>query len=369
MSNKSIHKVACFNVQLRNIDGSDWDLAGQNYRLYYDASLAAFQSGTSTLTGDYQSFTLIQDAQDVDASATGSNLNFEGTLGFLNYTMDLTNVTNGGISLPADSSWVTTSQLCFTLEDTLLNNPSTCLEAIWARDTLTAAYATSFVEVSQWIQADSTKMASGVRYNDLDMMEGTSICFANSCLYDYGDLQDSSSGTASGDYQTLAANNGPTHLIIDGLSLGGIVDDEIDGQSSIDALGDGVDENGLTIFPSLDIKPGGTIRIPVSYINTTSDTAHLEGWIDWNNDGDFDPITELVVDWDDADGPFPNYIQIVIPSSVETNSTLGLRLRISLQDNMTPYGVIGSGEVEDYLLGVDCPQVKCLPIQTTIIKR
>ena len=98
-------------------------------------------------------------------------------------------------------------------------------------------------------------------------------------------------------------------------------------------------------------------------------TTNYQLYVDWNNDGDFDPITELVVDWDDADGPFPNYIQIVIPSSVETNSTLGLRLRISLQDNMTPYGVIGSGEVEDYLLGVDCPQVKCLPIQTTIIKR
>ena len=355
------NKTACFNVQLRNVDTTAWGLAGQNYRLYYDASLAAYQSGISTLPNNYQAYTLIQDIQDVDASATNSNLNFEGTLGFLNYTMDLANISTGGITLPADSSWVTTTQLCFALEDDLLNDPSSCLEMVWAEDGQTNDYATSFVEISEWVQADSTEMANGQNYDGLDATDGDSSCFANSCRYDYGDLQDRSNGTASGDYQTLAVNNGPSHLIIEGLSLGNSVDNELDGQPSDEADGDGVDENGLTIFPSLDLGPSIRVKIPFSYINTTNQTAYLEGWIDWNNDGDFDVVTELVVDANDALAPFPNYIQAMIPSTVALDSNLGLRLRISLQDNMTPYGVIESGEVEDYLLPINCKNV-CLPI-------
>jgi len=81
-----INKTACYNVQVRSADGTDWGLAGQNYRIYYDGALATWQSGTSTLGGSYQNFSLIQDIQNVDASATGSNLAFEDDLSFLNYT-------------------------------------------------------------------------------------------------------------------------------------------------------------------------------------------------------------------------------------------------------------------------------------------
>ena len=37
--------------------------------------------------------------------------------------------------------------------------------------------------------------------------------------YDWGDLPDLSSGTGQGNYETSAANNGPSHQIIDGLHL------------------------------------------------------------------------------------------------------------------------------------------------------
>jgi len=362
-----INKTACFNVQLRTEDSNGWGLAGQNYRIYYDAALASWQSGTSTLGTAYQGFQLIQDIQDVDASATNSNLSFEDTLGFLNYTMDLNDPSIGGTNLPADGSWLTTSQLCFTLEDALLDNSSTCLEAIWARDTLTAKYATSFVEVSEWIEPNSTQMANGVYYDDLEASDGNDACFVNSCLYDYGDLQDNSNMTSANDYQTQQVNNGPAHLIIAGLSLGSTVDDELDGQSSIDALEDGMDEDGLIIFSTLNVSPGATIKLPFSYTNLTGHTAHLEAWLDWNGDGDFDPINELIGDWDDAITAFPTIMPIYIPTAAQTNTQLGLRIRLSLQDDMTPYGIIGSGEIEDYLIGISCKQV-CLPFTTEIKK-
>ena len=281
--------------------------------------------------------------------------------------MDLNNPSTGGTALPADGSWLTTSQLCFTLEDSLLDNPSTCLEAIWARDTLTAAYATSFVEVSEWVMADSTQMAEGVLYDDLDSLDGNDACFDGSCIFDYGDLPDTSDSTFMDDYQTLSVNNGPKHLIISGLSLGTIIDDESDGQQSTDALGDEADEDGLIIFSTLDLAPGGKFRLPFSYVNATSDTAHVEAWIDWNGDGDFDDTDEFIVDWDDTMGAFPNLIEISIPTATKTGSLLGFRVRISNQDNMTPYGTVDSGEVEDYLIGVDCKQV-CLPMNVQIKK-
>ena len=369
-----INQIGCFDVQLRSANGETWGLAGQNYRLYYDASLASWQSGTSTLSSDYQAFTLIQDIQDVDASATNSNLDFEGTLGFLNYTMDLMNLTMGGDSLPADGSWVTTSQLCFFLEDSLLENPSTCLEVIWARDTLTAAYATSFVEVAEWVESDSTQMADGIVYDDLDASDANDACFDGVCVYDFGDLPDLANGTTGiNDYETYDSTGGPSHLIIEGLFLGDTVDIDADGIPHASALGDDGDniddEDGLTFFSSLDITPGGTIKIPLDYVNTTGDTAFIEAWIDWNGDGDFMDANEMIFDEKDpTSGLFP-HMEIKIPTSVAEDQELGFRIRISKEDNMTPYGVIGSGEVEDYLIQVSCGEKTCISVSVEVIRQ
>ncbi|MFK7982540.1 MAG: PKD domain-containing protein [Saprospiraceae bacterium] len=174
--------TACYDVQLSSTDGTPWGLAGQNYRLYYDANLGSYQSGISLLGNtDYDAFTLVQDLQNQDATGTG-NLGFESNLSFLNYTIDLLNTIDGSISLLADGSWVTTSQLCFQLEEEVITDANTCFEAIWARMDTSAAYATSFVEVSQWISSENTQMADGVAYGDL----GTpNACFENvSSVYD-----------------------------------------------------------------------------------------------------------------------------------------------------------------------------------------
>ena len=106
----------------------------------------------------------------------------------------------------------------------------------------------------------------------------------------------------------------------------------------------------------------------LTYTNTTGDTAHVEAWIDWNGDGDFDEAGEMVADWSDEVTSFPDRLEVAIPSNVVVGSLIGLRIRISNQDNMTPYGEQPNGEVEDYLIGIACPQV-CLPIQATIIRQ
>jgi len=170
-------KMACYDVQVRSATGSSWGLAGQNYRLYYDAALAAFQSGNSQLGSDYQQFNLVQDVQDINANGTGS-LAFETTLGFLNYSIDLLNTSTGGHTV--DGNWLTTSQLCFLMEGDALTNPASCFEVVWSRDGVTNTYATSFVEISEWVQADMTTLSVGVDYQDILSSDANS-CLANEC--------------------------------------------------------------------------------------------------------------------------------------------------------------------------------------------
>lgn len=177
-----INRTVCYDVQLRSADGTSWGLAGQNYRIYYNSALAAYISGTSLLpTPKYTNYVLVQDIQDVDASGVNGPLSFEATLGFLNYYMDLNDVANGGITLPANGDWVTTSNLCFDVEPAVIEDPSVCLELVWARDGLTNDYATAFVEVSQWVGANSTTPAVPNFHDDLDASDGDQACFDISC--------------------------------------------------------------------------------------------------------------------------------------------------------------------------------------------
>ena len=193
------------------------------------------------------------------------------------------------------------------------------------------------------------------------------VVFIQDC--DWGDLPDTSATTNTDDYQTLSANNGPVHVIIPGLNLGTSVDPELDGQPSTDALGDGSDENGVTIFSSLDIFPGSTFRLPLNYENTTGSLAHIEAWIDWNGDGDFDDTDEMVFDVSDIGDSAYDRITITSPTNAVSGEFLGFRVRISNQDNMTPYGLISEGEIEDYLIGLDCATQICVPMTTTGIRK
>ena len=184
---------------------------------------------------------------------------------------------------------------------------------------------------------------------------------------DWGDLSDTSAMTNAGDYQTLDANNGPVHIINPNITLGSTIDGETDGQSSPDALGDGADEDGLVIFESLNIAPGGTLRLPLSYTNTTGSPAQIEAWIDWDNNGEFD-AGEMVLDVTDPSAGLYDQLEVMVPTDAVTGEFLGLRIRISNQDDMTPYGLIDGGEVEDYLIGLECPTQICLPIDVVIKK-
>jgi hypothetical protein len=149
--------------------------------------------------------------------------------------------------------------------------------------------------------------------------------------------------------------------------LGGVVDAEGDGQPSAGADADdntgSDDDNGVIVGTSYDIVPGGTIRVPISVTNTTGNTAYLVAWVDWNGDGDFNDAGEQVASLNDGGGSFPAYMEITVPSTATTGSDIGVIVRLSNTNSMNPGGYYNTGEVESFLIDVNCPAQICLPVQ------
>ena len=173
-------KQVCYHVQLRPNGPGSFNLAGQNYRIFYNSALAAYSSGQSLLPSQYGEYTMVQNVQGANASEMNGPLAFEETLGFLNFAMDLNDTQNGGINLPA-SEWTSTSNLCFTVEAEAIENIDSCIELIWGRAGLTDVYATAFVEVSRWVSTNNTTNSLGIDYDDLDTGDGASSCLVLNC--------------------------------------------------------------------------------------------------------------------------------------------------------------------------------------------
>lgn len=125
--------------------------------------------------------------------------------------------------------------------------------------------------------------------------------------FDFGDLPETSPYTGNPGYAGLTTlPNGARH-VIGSIKLGSSADQEADGQPNSTATGDGnPDEDGVVRTPSVLWTPGFTVSVDVT---VTGGNGCLSGWIDWNNDGDFD------------DGPFGSGATEHIISKKEVSSS------------------------------------------------
>lgn len=188
---------------------------------------------------------------------------------------------------------------------------------------------------------------------------------------DYGDAPDTGIGTGPGNYNTLDADDGPTHNIVKGLYLGSGVDNELDsdqflpepdGRQRLSANGDDQtglipdDEDGL-VDPVGDLKQtvGNPALVEVSYTNTTGKDARLYGWIDYNMNGVFENATER------AGAPVPSRgTGTVILDFGKVPAMIGTtyaRFRLTTDDlePLVPFlatGHASNGEVEDYVVTI-----------------
>lgn len=180
------------------------------------------------------------------------------------------------------------------------------------------------------------------------------IDFGFVARFDWGDAPDD--GGTNGDYGTLDANNGPRHRIISSLFLGATVDDEDDGQESVNADGDGGDEDGVVI-PSL--VAGVTINVEVTVFNDTGSPANLVGWIDFDGDGTFDSGegVSLTVPSDSSFQVVQLPFDVPIDADTTTGGTTYARFRLTTDSITTsdPLGLANDGEIEDYRVDILAP--------------
>jgi hypothetical protein len=200
-----------------------------------------------------------------------------------------------------------------------------------------------------------TGEAAGIPINGVREASATQSVLAVSTGVDYGDApSDLSSIDASLNpaYPTLVANNGASHNI-DGVHyLGAGVSAETDGKPTFNADGDSQDD-GVT-FPTI----GSQSAIVVGQSNTitvnASATGILNAWIDWNQDGKWDPSEQIALN--QALTPGNNTVTVNPPNTVPHGKTYA-RFRFSTQSNLQPTGAAIDGEVEDYAISVAIPEI------------
>ena len=178
--------------------------------------------------------------------------------------------------------------------------------------------------------------------------------------YDWGDAPDTGSGTGSGNYNTVAGDNGPSHGIIDGLFMGGFVDAEDDGQPTNSADGDDTnpsggrdDEDGVNPA-DLAMLEGEQATVDVTVTNLTDRAAVVYGWIDFNTNGVFDLSERASAPV--ASGANGSIVRLnfgTVPANGSARQTYA-RFRLSTDSAVAsvPITVAPDGEVEDYPVAI-----------------
>ncbi|HUS02073.1 MAG TPA: GEVED domain-containing protein [Chitinophagaceae bacterium] len=177
-----------------------------------------------------------------------------------------------------------------------------------------------------------------------------SQCFYQT--YDCGDAPDI--------YHTLLSNCGPIHLNTNSnLKIGSTYDNDTNGVPTVNADGDGADEDGISALPSLTtLSTSYTIsNIPVT--NSSGSAATLYAWLDFNVNGAFQAseFTSVIVPSSGAQNVNLTWSSLSCGSNIiPGNAYLRLRLTTTaLSDNggtasvdERSYGEAFNGEVEDY---------------------
>ncbi|HKK77106.1 MAG TPA: GEVED domain-containing protein, partial [Saprospiraceae bacterium] len=197
--------------------------------------------------------------------------------------------------------------------------------------------------------------------------------------FDYGDLPDDDSPTVMGDltgrgdyhtFYSLDGSRGPRHIINEDLSIGNTVDAEGNGQSQINAFGDdinGIDDEDGIIPPDTIIRD----KPAVFYVfvrNLLDRPAYLRGFVDWNDNGDFedDPTYEKsdIIEIPVGASGYYEVSFTVPPMPVPLPDRVGARFRLSDSEGAVslstgpaspsndPPGVDVIGEVHDLFVPI-----------------
>ena len=157
------------------------------------------------------------------------------------------------------------------------------------------------------------------------------------------------------DFSDAPATYGsPSHTIVAGIYLGNTVDSEATPIAPLDGTGDDVigtdDEDAVTI-PIFTQGQGTTISVNVT--QTSANSGYLQGWIDFNADGDFaDAGEQIALNLQYSAGTSGTIsVPLTVPTTATTNQTYA-RFRWSTMQDLNAMTAAKDGEVEDYALTI-----------------
>ncbi|HOY18426.1 MAG TPA: SdrD B-like domain-containing protein, partial [Haliscomenobacter sp.] len=167
--------------------------------------------------------------------------------------------------------------------------------------------------------------------------------------FDYGDLPDVGD---NGRYPTTYEWNGARHIVsalgVPKTYLGTKVDTENDGTPSIEAIGDGDDEDGVTFLTPM--IPGQPARIRLNATNQLGVPATIYAFADFDGNGVLDPLVFTTTPVVAPGGTINNDYTFIVPNTGLGNlANIYFRFRISTDPIAnSPTGAAPNGEVEDY---------------------
>ncbi len=138
----------------------------------------------------------------------------------------------------------------------------------------------------------------------------------------------------------------------------GMPDYEDSSQYSTDASGDDTDgnddEDGISSFPTLK-ECDTSYSVYVSVTNGTSSDVYLRGWIDFDGDGAFDSdeASGLTTVPDGTSGTVTLTWSSVTADAAAGDTYARVRLSTENLDADDATGIIGTGEVEDYMITIE----------------
>jgi hypothetical protein len=202
-----------------------------------------------------------------------------------------------------------------------------------------------------YIAAASTA-GTAITFNT-NLKDGALFTFGFKASIDFGD---------GWGVPTTMANSGAAHMIVPGgVYLGSLVDAELDGQPSVNGLGDdtiGVaDEDGVNfnigVPTTVNIVPIGTNSIIV----TASAPGYLNAWLDANQDNTFGGGSEYAIK-NVLLAAGANTVTFTVSDSVEYGrTTMRFRFAAGSSDVTSATGLATNGEVEDYQVYLTAPLV------------
>jgi hypothetical protein len=155
---------------------------------------------------------------------------------------------------------------------------------------------------------------------------------------DYGDAADPK-------YASKKSSGGPTHVVVQGFSLGPTVTSDPDAR-----LIDGDQDDGVSGI-SFTAAFTGSFTVDVRGASTTQ-VAFVSAWIDVNANGIFEASEKIVERAYFSDGPRQITLGAVARDA-RTDVPVVLRVRMSTQQGLTSIGSAPDGEVEDYYVTVN----------------